>query len=86
MEKSTLINTKSSKCPKTGQDNCECEKEREIQGRGGPNSIYNSEYFQTLRNINKVNFSNTIKSKEDISHLTSVDTPGYLPLRYQQPM
>lgn len=81
------INRKSSKCPKTGQDNCDCDKEMDIQGRGGFNSTYNSDYFLTLRNINKVNFSNSIlKDKEYISHSTSVDTPGYIPLRYQQPM
>ena len=87
-EYSNPFSRKNSRCPKTGEDNCECENNKtpDLVGRGkSADSKEIDLYFQKyLTGTGKINFYSF--KEEQFSNKTSVDTPGFIPLRYQQPM
>lgn len=69
-------------CPKTGRRGCECRKAPNIYGH----DFTQIDYFQKLQNTEKINFKNNNLGDSRLKHEVSKDTPGFLALRYQQPM
>lgn len=71
------------KCPKTGKIGCDCKTVPDVYG------TFNDDvqaYWNMLSDIDKMRFDGTLNRNYDATHVTSRDTPGYLVMRYQQPM